>query len=216
MAAGTQGGNLMSANGSNSSAADVALLLNTANTSATANHQSGYAFGGGVAVNLPMLAAGDRLEATVVYAQRLANLLADAGINNPSAAAYGSNPIGGPAVSFANGSGWSYGAQLRHYFTAEVRTQLYASYTTREQNFLTGGVKGSGNAYSLGGALIYSPAKDFDIGLELQYIRATWDQAAVRSAQPIAASMTVNNMWGAQSGMSANNLVSKVRVQRNF
>ena len=212
MAAGHTGGNLDSIDPS-LSAANIAALLNTT----LGVDKSGYAVGIGATFKLPMLAAGDEVQMTYVYADRLANLLADAAINTPSANAYGSAPIGGPAVSFANGKGWVAGAQLRHFWTSEVRSQFYASYTSRTQNFLTGGVAGTGNAYSLGTALIYSPAKDFDIGLEVNYIRASYDLAAIRSLQTVSQTTTANNSWTQQTaGMSANNLVTKLRIQRNF
>ena len=176
-------------------------------TSSTGTKESGYAVGIGASFKLPMLAAGDEIQMTAVYADRLANLLADSGINTPSAAAYGTNPIGGPAAKFENGTGWVVGAQLRHNWTEALRSQFYASYTSREQHFLTGGVKGSGNAYSLGHALIFSPVKDFDIGLEVNYIRASWDKAAVNSVTAFST---------ATGGMDEANLVTKLRIQRNF
>ena len=175
--------------------------------SSTGVKKSGYAVGVGATFKLPMLAAGDEIQMTAVYADRLANLLADSGINTPSASAYGSSPIGGPGVKFQDATGWVVGAQLRHYWTANFRSQVYAAYTSREQHFLTGGVKGSGNATSLGKAFIYSPAKDFDIGLEVNYIRASWDKAAVNS---------VTSFSKAASGMDESNIVTKLRIQRNF
>jgi len=188
---------------------------NAVNNVVGGTKESGYAVGIGASFKLPMLAAGDEIQLTAVYADRLANLLADSGINTPSAAAYGTSPIGGPGVKFENGTGWVVGAQLRHFWTANFRSQVYASYTSREQHFLTGGVKGTGTAYSLGKAFIYTPAKDLDIGLEFNYIRAEWNEAAVRSAQATS-SLTVNNMWGVYPAQSANNYVTKLRIQRNF
>ena len=198
---------------------------NTTATSGVGTKKSGYAVGAGVAINLPMLAAGDRIELTAVYAQRLSNFLADAGVNNPSSAAYGTNPIGGPGVAFNDANGISVGAQLRHYWTSELRSQFYASYTTRKMNdsvattnngttqalASVGGAAGalvgaSANAYGLGTALIYSPAKDFDIGLELNYLRGSWNQIAAASKFGALAT----------AGVSASNLVSKLRIQRNF
>ena len=145
---------------------------------------------------------------TLVYADRLNNLLADAGVNTPSAAAYGYNPLGGPSVSFNDASGWSVGAQLRHYWTAQVRSQLYGSYTTRDGNSSTANMtNASAKAWSLGHALIYSPAKDFDIGLEVNYLRASWNQAAVLAAK---------GYTGTTNGYDASNVTTKLRVQRNF
>ena len=172
---------------------------------------SGYAVGLGATFKLPMLAAGDEIQMTAVYADRLANLLADSGINTPSAAAYGTNPIGGPAAKFENGTGWVVGAQLRHYWTANFRSQFYASYTARDQEVLTGGVKGKANAYTIGKAFIYSPAKDLDIGLEFNYVRASWNQAAANSVSTSALA------YGAPvGGIDEANLVTKLRIQRNF
>ena len=207
------GGNLDSLTSSTSTAATAALL----NTTNGTGIESGWALGAGVSFKLPMLAAGDELQATFVYADHLANLLADGTINTPSASAYGSNPIGGPSVNFNNGTGWVAGAQFRHFFTSQLRTQLYASYTQRNQTWLATGAteKGSGNATSLGAALIYAPVKDLDIGLEVNYIRASWDQAAVRSLYP-ASSRTVNNNWMTEPAQSASNVVTKLRIQRNF
>jgi len=212
----TSGGNLTS-NGQYASNA-TATTGNTNGGAATAvigdgSKQSGWSLGVGASFKLPMLAAGDELQLTFVYNDRLQNIIGDAGINTPSSSAYGLNPVGGPAVSFANGTGWVAGAQLRHFWTSNFRSQFYASYTARTQHdrvAVAGAattIGGSGNAYSLGKAFIYSPAKDFDIGLEFNYIRASWDQAALR---------TVTG-WGTRVGdLSESNLVTKLRVQRNF
>ena len=181
----------------------TASALNT-----TGVKKSGYAIGAGATFKLPMLAAGDEVQMTLVYADRLNNLLADAGVNTPSAAAYGSNPLGGPGVAFNDASGWSVGAQLRHYWTAQVRSQLYASYTTRDGNSSTANMtNASANAWSLGHALIYSPAKDFDIGLEVNYLRASWNQAAALAAKGYS---------GTTNGYDASNVITKLRIQRNF
>ena len=177
---------------------------NAAGTVAGGTTESGYAIGIGASFKLPMLAAGDEIQLTFAYNDRLQNIIGDAGVNTPSSAAYGSNPVGGPTVDFANGTGWVAGAQLRHYWTSNFRSQFYASYTSRDQHVVVGG---SGNALSLGKAFIYSPARDFDIGLEVNYIRANWDQASLR---------TVNN-WGGRTGdLTESNVVTKLRVQRNF
>ena len=117
-------------------------------------------------------------------------------------------------MKFENGTGWVAGGQFRHFWTANFRSQVYASYTARSQHNYrakstdtTDTIGGNGNAWSLGKAFIYSPAKDFDIGLEVNYIRANWDQAALR---------TVTN-WSARAGdLTESNIVTKLRVQRNF
>jgi len=176
--------------------------------------EAGWALGVGVSYKLPMLAAGDEIQLTFAYNSRLQNIIGDAGINTPSAAAYGLNPVGGPAVSFANGTGWVAGGQLRHFWSSNFRSQVYVSYTARSQNnyqtpnLATTVIGGNGNAWSVGKAFIYSPAKDFDIGLEFNYLRASWDQAAIR---------TLGGTWAGRVGdVTESNFISKLRVQRNF
>ena len=177
-------------------------------SSTVGSKEAGYAVGVGASFKLPMLAAGDEIQLTAVYADRLANMLADSSINTPSSSAYGTAPIGGPAAKFANGTGWVVGAQLKHYWTSNFRSQVYVSYTSREQHFLTGGVKGTGEAYTVGKAFIYTPVKDLDIGLEFNYVRASWNQAAANS---------VSTYTGAPAGgIDEANLVTKLRIQRNF
>ncbi|MDB5572606.1 MAG: hypothetical protein JWN93_3789 [Hyphomicrobiales bacterium] len=212
MGAYQRGGDLAGKDGVNVSVAP--------NVAVTGTNETGFALGAGVAVNLPMLAAGDRIELIAVYADRLANLLADGGINTPSAAAYGLSPLGGPSTNFANGTGYSFGMNLRHYWTPTIRSQVYASYTTRKLHTTADGVAvgtgtsgknvlpgAEGKAYSLGHALIWTPVTNFDIGLELTYIRAEWNSAAVKSTKG----------WETfPTAVDTNNFIGKVRVQRNF
>jgi hypothetical protein len=80
------------------------------------------------------------------------------------------------------------------------------------------GVGGSGTAWSLGHAFIWSPAPNFDIGLELTYLRAKWDEAAVRTIGTApAAGATTANYWGNYVGSYTDSaFVGKLRVQRDF
>jgi len=176
-------------------------------TTETGTKESGYAIGIGASFKLPMLAAGDEIQMTFVYNDRLQNIIGDASLNTPSAGAYGTNPLGGPGVNFANGTGWVAGAQLRHFWTSNFRSQVYASYTSRTQHDTATYTGGSGNAMTLGKAFIYTPAKDFDIGLEFNYLRASWDQAATR---------TVAGWTGFAGNISESNFTTKLRVERNF
>ncbi len=183
------------------------------------NDRNGYAIGAGVAINLPMIAAGDRFEMTAVYHNRLINLVSDGTINTPSAGAYGLSPMGGPGFNFAAGSGWQVGAQFRHYWTPTVRSQLYASYVSHRSNQLAVAANAGntivgtarGNAFSLGHGLIWSPVAGFDMGLELTYLRASWNQAAANSGYG-SATVTPD----LTSGVNVSNFIGKVRVQRNF
>lgn len=177
------------------------------------NDRNGYAIGAGLAINLPMLAAGDRFEITAAYHNRLIDLVGSPILNTPSTPAYGSNPLGGPAFNFAAGKGWQVGAQLRHYWMPQLRSQVYASYVRQSADRnaaiafgpanLAIGAKGS--AYSLGHALIWSPTAGFDIGLELTYLRARWNSIAATSGYGVAS-----------PAVTENNFIGKLRVQRDF
>jgi hypothetical protein len=201
------------------------------------SRESGYAIGAGLAINLPMLASGDRLELQAVYADRINNFIgSDNDLNSPSTGAYITDPLGGPSTNFANGKGFSLLAQMRHYWLPTLRSQAYVSYTQRKQhteadgfNVATaagagcaanGSILGTGSvcagskgtAYGIGHALIWSPVRNFDIGLELTYLRAKWNEAAVRNAS--ASFRTYANVVG--GGITTDTFIGKVRVQRNF
>ena len=126
------GGNLTSTGVYASNATAIAGQTNGGAATAVigdGTKKGGWALGVGATFKLPMLAAGDELQLTFVYNDRLQNIIGDSGINTPSSSAYGLNPVGGPAVKFENGTGWVAGGQFRHFWTANFRSQVYASYT---------------------------------------------------------------------------------------
>ncbi|HEY8581186.1 MAG TPA: porin [Beijerinckiaceae bacterium] len=193
-------------------------------------NESGWAIGAGLALNLPMLASGDRIELQAVYADRLVNAIGgNPDINTPSTGAYVTDPLGGPDISFANGTGFSLLAQMRHYWLPTLRSQVYVSYTQRKlhteaDGFLIpalagngcggvvcGGAKGTG--FGIGHALVWSPVRNFDIGLEVTYLRATWNEAALRSAPD---GQWIDYADDTNRGLTEDTFIGKVRVQRNF
>jgi len=165
---------------------------------------NGYAIGAGIAFNLPMIAAGDRLELTAVYADRLGDLInGNSSLNTPSSGAYVSNPLGGPATKFEDATAWQVAAQFRHHWTPMLRSQIYASYVQKDLHNSTA----SGTGMTLGHALIWSPTRGFDIGLELNYLRSTWNQQAARVGY---------NNNAHVGGVKEDNWTGKMRIQRNF
>jgi hypothetical protein len=180
-----------------------------------------------------MIASGDRLELQAVYHDRLQNFIGDPTLNSPSGGAYVTNPLGGPGINFANGKGYSLLAQMRHYWLPTLRSQLYVSYTDRKLHteadglniaasaangcggFVCTGAKGT--ALGIGHALVWSPVQNFDVGLELTYLRAKWNEAALRSAPQATGTsqwVTYSNVVG--GSLSTDAFIGKVRVQRNF
>jgi len=167
--------------------------------------QSGYAIGGGISFKLPMLAAGDELQLTAVYADRIGNFLTGEGVlNTPSAGAYGVAPLGGPGVDLANGAGYNIAGQFRHFWTKDIRSEVYGGYVSRDMALVAGA---KATAWNAGHALIWTPVPNFDIGLQVNYLRATYNQTAARTIAGYAA----------QNGdASASNFVTKLRLERNF
>ena len=180
------------------------------------NFEAGYAYGAGLSFKLPMLAAGDELQLTAVYQSRMSKMISDAKLNTPSASSWGAAPLGGPAVDFTNGNGWGVGAQLKHFWTSTVRSQVYASYTARKlyvSNTSTTVADSDSTAYSLGTALIWSPVANFDIGIEAQYLRAQWGKGAVGAQFAVSNTAGWSN-WNVKP--TEDNYSTKVRVERRF
>ncbi|HEY8614110.1 MAG TPA: porin, partial [Roseomonas sp.] len=216
--------------GGNVAGGDNRLIYNSPGANDVfGTNESGWAIGAGLAINLPMLASGDRIEFQAVYHDRIVNLIGDPSINNPSVGAYITNPLGGPSINFANGKGYSLLAQMRHYWLPSLRSQVYVSYTDRKLHteadgfgidapvfangcggFVCSGAKGT--AFGIGKALVWSPTRNFDIGLELTYLRARWNEAALRSSTQ----QWVNYANDQQRGLTEDTFIGKVRVQRNF
>jgi hypothetical protein len=227
MAAYQRGGNVAGGTNRVIEAAPGPITGGTGNNILGTN-ESGWAIGAGLAINLPMLASGDRIELQAVYHDRLQNFIGDPTLNNPSAGAYITAPLGGPGTNFANGKGYSLLAQMRHYWLPTLRSQVYVSYTDRKLHteadglliagpaangcggFVCAGAKG--NAWGIGHALVWSPVRNFDVGLELTYLRAKWNEAALRSTA--AQWVTYSNVVG--GSLKEDTFIGKVRVQRNF
>jgi hypothetical protein len=69
---------------------------------------------------------------------------------------------------------------------------------------------GKGELWELAGSLIYSPVRDFDIGLEFQYANM---KNQIQNALDLK-----NQDWVkvGQPGLSANNWSTKLRAERTF
>jgi hypothetical protein len=65
---------------------------------------------------------------------------------------------------------------------------------------------GKGKLWEVAGSIIYSPVKDLDIGLELQYANLK-----NKMQNPTAAFLAAG-----QPGLSVNNITTKMRVERSF
>ena len=184
-----------------------------------------WAVGATAMFNLPMLAPGDRLWVTANYANGfLGALLSTGGLNNLSNSS-GGRQLGGigrvdSSLVVTGGAGlptnpWTIGrttgfnvaAAIVHNWTGNWRSQAKAGYV--ELSPPTSSIAnqwGKGRAWEVTHALIFSPAKDFDIGLELQYINMKNKVQNPNAAFVIAG----------QPGLNESGWSSKLRVERNF
>ena len=198
-----------------------------------ASGPTGFAVGGTVRINLPMLAAGDQLHLNVAYADGLLGLV---GCSDASSCTDGGDKrfgggilrfdqnlvpvaVNGPAgtpgwISFGQTRSWAVGGIYTHYWTPTWRSNLAAGY----QRFIpptaaaSAGLQlGDANLYMIATNLIWSPTKNFDIGVEIAYYRL--NQALQNAAPP-----NVSTAWLAagQPGLSTNNFAGKLRLERQF
>jgi len=184
----------------------------------------GFAIQAGVKFNLPMIAAGDVLWLQAAYAD---GAVSYTGLGN-------ANTSSGAALIVADGFIDQFGdvkksqvfnltAAFTHYFLPNFRGSIFGSYWRAENptsstgiNLITGVRTGAieGNAFAIGGQVVYSFVKDFDIGLEVIYSRV----------DPSGRVNDVNrnaNIAGVQQGTifstgSGDNIEARLRFQRDF
>ena len=189
---------------------------------------SSYSVGTTVSFKLPMLAAGDQVWFTANYAKgALGGLLSDGGLSvlasasakriNGGVIRVDTNLVktssvtaaGVTTTTYDSTTGFNVAGLLTHYWTSQWRSNLSAGYV--EFNPPTSAIAntwGKGKLWEVAGSIIYSPAKDFDIGLEVQYanLKSTMQNAGTTSAWAVAGT----------PGLSVNNYTTKLRVERQF
>ena len=184
---------------------------------------AGYAVGATVSYKLPMIAAGDQVWFSANYADgMLGALLGTSGLNNMSTAAMHrliggllrvdsnvvqTNAVTGAAsasniYAYDTTTGWNVNMAYTHYWAPQWRSNFSAGYveinpptSTRADTW------GKGKLWEVAGGIIYSPVSNMDIGLEIQY-------ASLKNV--------LQNRTGTGVGLSANNISTKFRVERQF
>ncbi|CAH1665400.1 porin [Chelatococcus asaccharovorans] len=145
------------------------------NNSSRVDTEWGYAIQAGVKINLPALAAGDALWLQAAYADGGLNYL---GITGPTLGTYTSAYIPTADAVLVNGQiektkGWNVLGNLIHYWTPSLRSTLFGSFwqidygSTVTNNTVFRDYK----IYQAGSALIWSPVKAMDIGVEVLYAK---------------------------------------------
>ena len=134
---------------------------------------------------------GDSIELTAVYWDGMPKFgVGNTDLKTPSTGSWGPIvPL--QSIDITQSKGYSVGAQLQHFFSPQWRGLLQGSYAAVEATATKDATAGS-----LSASLIWSPAKDFDIGLQTMYIRNDYTVAGVKT--------------------SDNNYANKIRVERRF
>ena len=174
-----------------------------------------------------MIAAGDQVWFTANYASgALGGLLSDGGLSALASSSAkrlnggvirqdtnlvsvsGAGTTASPYV-FKSTTGWNFAMAATHYWAAQWRSNFSAGYVEiNPPTSTTVGAWGKGKLMEVAGSIIYSPAKDFDIGLEVQYANL---KSSLQNLTPASAFVVAGS-----PGLSVSNYTTKLRVERAF
>ena len=189
----------------------------------------GFAVQGGVKINLPMLAAGDFLFLQAAYADGALGYL---GWGGQFGAGRQTTSVAGNQLIVADYSvdalgntnsatGWSFVAALRHFWTPQLRTEIYGSNSELSLGYTLAAQAGNGlvarsldpKELTVAGNLIWSPVSGLDIGVEVVYTRTELKQAVLAAnnagARPALAA-------GGRLVKSDDAIAARLRIQRDF
>ncbi len=118
--------------------------------------------------------------------------------------------------------GYSIAGMFTHFWSASLRSNLMASYlnltpgvNTRNIDWTLGGL-GPATSLEIGGSLIWSPSRDFDIGLEVVYERLNQTLSATSPANSGTGVPTpIPAAWGGWTPGSTI-LQTRLRIERTF
>jgi len=186
----------------------------TASATGTSNKE-GWAVGATVSFKLPMIAPGDQIWLTSNYGVGATSMIMGGTTMNAVNDAAQKKLLGGlvrteyslvatNTNTVGLTKGWNVGGLLVHYWAPQWRSQFAAGYISFDPptSSLATAQWGKGNVSTGLASLIYSPAKDLDIGVEVQYANMSNKVQNVTSVSSAA--------------LSANNWSGKLRVERNF
>ncbi|MBF9232241.1 porin [Microvirga alba] len=192
----------------------AANLVTIAGFTDTPDTEYGFAVQGNVGINLPMLAPGDALWLNAVYANGAlgyitggsTNSITDGSLSGNFVDGY-VNPITGNIV---RGRGWSVAGGLRHYWTPQIRQNVFGSYARVEYGAGASAITPAGfvtglndfNEWRVGTNVFWQPVSGLDIGVEVLYARI---DPRGRVALPGNVSAGSDSAWE-----------GRLRVQRDF
>ncbi|MDJ1159662.1 porin [Chelatococcus sp. SYSU_G07232] len=163
----------------------------------------GFAVQGAAQVNLPALAPGDQLWVQAAYADGAIGYL---GVGPTTIGPVSGFLTDGVVVgdTVKRTQGWGVTAAFLHYWTPSVRQALFGNYTAVDYSATATAQTGFGDfkVWSVGSNVIWSPEKDFDIGVEVLYTKLD-----PRGRVLVAPGVTRS---------SADAIEARIRFQRDF
>ncbi len=185
---------------------------------------NGWALGSTLSYRLPMIAPGDQVWFTANYTRGMLGALVSAGgLNNVSSTASDHRLLGGilrvdtnlspiSSTAVADLTGWNVAMALTHYWAPQWRSNFSAGYVEINPptviNASAGAQWGKGRLWEIADGIIYSPVRDLDIGLEVQYanLKNNLQNAPISGAWVDAG----------RPGLNVDNWSTKLRVERTF
>ena len=143
----------------------------------------GFAIQGNVGINLPMLAPGDAMWLNAVYADGALGYITGGSANSIGAGNLAGflvdgyiNPVTGNIV---RGKGWSIAGGLRHYWTPQIRQNVFGSYARFEYGAGAATLNAAGfytglndfNEWRVGTNVFWQPVPGLDLGVEVMYAK---------------------------------------------
>jgi hypothetical protein len=181
--------------------------------------KTGWAVGTTLNLKLPMIAAGDQLWLTANYTDgQLGAILSSGGLSNVNTPA-NKRLMGGlvradnnlmvtSSTTFDSVTAWNVAAAFTHYWGAQWRSNMSAGYVEvnppKVKDSSAGIQWGKGQLQVYTAGLIYSPVKDLDIGMEVQYAKLKNEVQNWSTTAPALQGLNVDN-WSA-----------KLRIERAF
>ena len=212
---------LSGALGANS--AQALTNTNANNLLSGASTQTSYAIGFGAKVNLNQIAQGDAFYLTAAYAKGVFGLT---GCNQITTCSDSSNKRMNGGVlgtmsnvvvtntvlgvnTLAQSTSWNVAGLFTHYWTPSWRSNVevgYMRYSVPSATAVVATSLGSSTIWGAMGNLIWSPVRNFDIGVELAYYQ---NKLSIRN--PALAFTAAGS-----PGLSNNNWSGKLRLERTF
>jgi len=130
---------------------------------------------------------------------------------------------------------WNVATAFTHYWAPKWRSNFTAGYiqvntptSTATNTDVAGNMValpqwGKGSVWEVGGNIIFSPVKDFDIGLELQYSsmtnkiqNTTGATCSANGGCATTAGASSGNLVIPEAALKGSNISTKLRIERSF